>query len=286
MQKFTRSLTREIEIGGERVAVTLDAEGVTLRPVGSRRTPHTLSWVSVVCAAAQGHPSPDQIGQAVQALKKGAEKAPAAAPAAEAHHAPAAPAAEMRTNAASAPVPAGEAPAPAASAATSSGLDAVLARIDGWLAKHRAGFHAGLLPGATDAECDALASALGAPLPGDLRALLKWHNGQSAEVAGAFERNYFLLSTDQIAETNRDLTAEPRAGWKPGLIPFLDDEQDNYGCLDTTRPGTPVVESWHGKAEPTVTSPSLKAWLEDFAAAMEKGEYYEEPERGSFRKKS
>ena len=41
MQKFTRSLTREIEIGGERVGITLDANGVTLKPVGSRRPPHT-----------------------------------------------------------------------------------------------------------------------------------------------------------------------------------------------------------------------------------------------------
>src|SRR5262245_47295043 len=50
MQKFTRSLTREIEVGGERVAVTLDETGMTLRPVGARRPPHTLSWAQVLCA--------------------------------------------------------------------------------------------------------------------------------------------------------------------------------------------------------------------------------------------
>ena len=75
MQKFTRSLTREIEVGGERVAVTLDADGVVLRPVGSRRPPHTVTWAGVLCAAtAPAGPATDQVAQAVAALKKGGEK--------------------------------------------------------------------------------------------------------------------------------------------------------------------------------------------------------------------
>ncbi len=41
-----------------------------------------------------------------------------------------------------------------------------------------------------------------------------------------------------------------------------------------------------GQAEATVTAPSLTAWLEGFAAALEQGEYVEDPERGSFRRKS
>jgi cell wall assembly regulator SMI1 len=166
-----------------------------------------------------------------------------------------------------------------------TGLPSALAQIDAWLAKHRAGFHAGLLPGATDADCDALATVLGAPLPDDLRTLLKWHNGQSADVVGAFERNFCLLSTEQIAASKTDLKAEPRNGWKPGMIPIMDDDQDDYVCLDTTRPGTPVVECWRGQSEAKATAPSLTAWLEQFAAAIEKGEYVEDPERGGFRRR-
>ena len=124
MQKFTRSLTREIEIGGERVAVTLDADGVTLRPVGSRRPPHTITWPGVVCAAASpAAAGADQVAAAVAAIKKGGAKAPS-------ETAPVAPAADHAT-------------APA-----SSGISAALARIDSWLTKHRRGYHAGLLPGA------------------------------------------------------------------------------------------------------------------------------------------
>src|SRR4051794_34257710 len=79
MQKFTRSLTREIEVEGERVSVTLDETGITLRPVGSRRPPHTVSWIGVLCAAtAPTSHSLDQVAHAIAALKKGGDKGPAA----------------------------------------------------------------------------------------------------------------------------------------------------------------------------------------------------------------
>ena len=44
MQKFTRALTREVEIHGERYAVTLSEQGLSLRPVGSRKPPHEATW--------------------------------------------------------------------------------------------------------------------------------------------------------------------------------------------------------------------------------------------------
>jgi cell wall assembly regulator SMI1 len=44
MQKFTRALTREVELHGERYAVTLSEQGVSLRPVGSRKPPQEASW--------------------------------------------------------------------------------------------------------------------------------------------------------------------------------------------------------------------------------------------------
>ena len=37
MQKFARWLTREIEVSGVRLAVTLDQDGLNIRPVGSQR---------------------------------------------------------------------------------------------------------------------------------------------------------------------------------------------------------------------------------------------------------
>src|SRR5690348_16395442 len=83
MQKFTRALTREIEVGGERLAVTLSEEGISVRPVGARRPPHELSWAACVCAAtghpaAGAEPSSDEIAAAVKALKAGGAGKPAA----------------------------------------------------------------------------------------------------------------------------------------------------------------------------------------------------------------
>ena len=52
MQKFTRALTREIEVGGERLALTLSTEGVSVRLVGLRKPPLDLDWPSILCACA------------------------------------------------------------------------------------------------------------------------------------------------------------------------------------------------------------------------------------------
>src|SRR5208337_1297900 len=65
MQEFTRSLTREIQVDGERLAVTLDKEGLSIRPVGSRRPPSSLSWAACLCAAV-GNP-PDAAAELVAA---------------------------------------------------------------------------------------------------------------------------------------------------------------------------------------------------------------------------
>jgi len=36
VQKFTRPITREVEIGSERLAFTFGEQGIAVRPVGSR----------------------------------------------------------------------------------------------------------------------------------------------------------------------------------------------------------------------------------------------------------
>src|SRR5262245_16731940 len=123
MQKFTRALTREIEVGGERLAVTLAEDGVTIRPVGPRRPPHQMGWAAVVCAVtgklpAGAAPTKEEIDEALAALKAGASTTPAA------HKAVAPPAAHAAV--------VSEIPATPA-----AGVPSLLARLDAWLAKHR-----------------------------------------------------------------------------------------------------------------------------------------------------
>jgi cell wall assembly regulator SMI1 len=270
MQKFTRPLTREIELAGERLALTFSDEGIAARPVGSRKPPREISWGAVVClltgrpVTGGQTPTPEEIAAAIAALKKG-ETAKGTA-----------------KKGAVTPTPA---PADAGEETTGAGAVATfLNRLEQWLAKHRRRYLEGLLPGASAADLEACDAALGIPLPGDLRALLTWHNGQSTDFVGHLERNFDLLRASQIVDAKKALDAGDRAqtGWQPVWIPFLQDDADNCVCLDTGQEGVPVREFWQGRKDHPVVAPSLAAWLETFVTAVEKGEYHEDPERGTF----
>jgi cell wall assembly regulator SMI1 len=89
------------------------------------------------------------------------------------------------------------------------------------------------------------------------------------------------MSTREIADAKKELDAQPHEGWQHDWVPFLDDDNGNYLCLDLTSPGCPVRECWRGRSDHPVLAPSLSAWLADFVAALERGAYAEDPERGS-----
>ena len=278
MQQFTRSLTREIEVGGERLAVTLSKEGLSVRPVGGRRPPHTMSWQACLHACVTGtgrEPTTDEIHQALEAIKKGGPKPtdqgaasetatptsePSSAPPSEQ---PSPPASEQASSA----------PHTSAQAASARGdkTTLLLARLDQWINKHRERFQQALRPGASAAECDELAAALGQPLPEELRSLLSWHNGQNADVPGSFEQSWSLLSSQEIAQAKKELDAQPHEGWNKDWVPFLENESGDYRCLDLDKPGCPVLECWRGRADHPVIAPSLAAWLEAFVSALERG---------------
>jgi cell wall assembly regulator SMI1 len=154
-------------------------------------------------------------------------------------------------------------------------LPALLARLDAWLSEHRPRFAKMLLPGATPDNT----------LPEELRVWLAWHNGQSTDVPGAFVQSWHLLGTRRIAQLKKELDAEQSANWNSAWVPFLDDDNDNYVCLDTRQAGFPVRECWRGKQEHAVVADSLTAWVQQFMADLEKGAYVEDPERGEFYKK-
>lgn len=165
-----------------------------------------------------------------------------------------------------------------------------LARLEKWLAAHRKHYLAGLRSGASEKELHAMQAQLGVEVPEDLRALLAWHNGQSEEFIGKFEQDWILLGTDRIPDAYRDLLAGAVGngagnGFQPGWIPFLDDG-GNYVCVDANEPPGPVRAFWLGNKDHPVIAPSLGAWLAEFVAALEAGEYHEEPERGTLLRKT
>jgi cell wall assembly regulator SMI1 len=266
MQQFTRSLTREVEVGGERLAVTLGKEGISVRPVGGRRPPHKMTWEAWLCAcvAGGGEPSAERIQEAIKAVKAGGPK--------------------EAENPAPAAKKAAPEPAPAAPAAAPSGgadLKELLGRVDHWLSAHRQRFQKALQSGASSADLDALSAAVGKAAPEDLRTWLSWHNGQSADVPGAFEGSWNLMSAQGMAEAKKELDAQPHEGWQKDWLPFLEDDNGNYLCLDLGSPDLPVRECWRGRDDHPVVAPSLKAWLSEFVAGLERGAYAEDPERGT-----
>jgi hypothetical protein len=85
VQKFTRPITREIELGGERLALTFNEQGIAVRPVGSRKPPKEITWAGVLThmtgPAAGAPPSPEQISTAVEQLRgPGAKPTPKSEP--------------------------------------------------------------------------------------------------------------------------------------------------------------------------------------------------------------
>lgn len=80
MQKFTRPITREVEIGEDRLAFTFSEQGIAVRPVGSRKPPKEISWAALLThmtgPSAGAAPGPEQLSAALEQLRGPGAKPP------------------------------------------------------------------------------------------------------------------------------------------------------------------------------------------------------------------
>jgi cell wall assembly regulator SMI1 len=107
---------------------------------------------------------------------------------------------------------------------TAEATAAAISRYERLLEEGHAGCLAHLRPGATDAELDAAAQKIGAPIPEDLRVLWAWHNGtDSEEVAPdvTIASGNLLFSLDQACDYGRR--------WVEDDISAFGDESELHG---------------------------------------------------------
>ena len=161
-------------------------------------------------------------------------------------------------------------------------LPAILERLETWLAPHRPKIRAALSPGLDAEGIATLSKKLRRPVPEELAALLRWHNG-SKRGRGDLIWNYRLLGSIEIAEAVTTLRGHLSAGefedkldwWVDGWIPLLDNGSGDYICLDTVGSfdgqAGQLLQFFHDDAPRTIVAPHLEGWLGAATSAFELG---------------
>jgi len=160
-------------------------------------------------------------------------------------------------------------------------IEALIERLDRWLAANRPDYYALLQPGATDAELDAFEDEFSLKLPAAFRALYRWRNGQDKRSFAPLQWNRSFCTLAEVART-KDLLDDmiesdfddPRY-WRQGWVPFLHNGAGSYLCLDVAaedggQPGQ-LIEFWKQDEDRPVEYSSVEAWLAELVESMEAG---------------
>src|SRR5262249_50145471 len=162
-------------------------EGISLRPVGSRKPPTVTSWPRYLSLALgvtpeATEPSAEEVAETVKRLKSGggaakAEKSEKSG-GSEKQAEPQKTGEGERKGEAGGETEETEEPPSAGNSPVKEKIPALLARLERWLTAHRVRYLKNLRPGATPAEFAALEREIGVKVPDDLRTLLAWRNGE------------------------------------------------------------------------------------------------------------
>lgn len=165
-------------------------------------------------------------------------------------------------------------------------------RIEAWLQANDPDTLASLQPGATAEEIATTEAHLGVALPDDLRASYRIHDGQDDEAS--LIEGVELLSLARVRSewtvwkellddgTFEDTTSAPDGPirpdwWNARWIPLTYDGSGNHYCADLDpAPGGNVgqiITMWHDEEAREIVAPTFSAWLQQFAAELEAGEY-------------
>jgi cell wall assembly regulator SMI1 len=146
-------------------------------------------------------------------------------------------------------------------------VNELLAELDRWMRAHRADLYRKLNPPATDAQLRELEAETGMRLPEDLKALLRWKNGQPGDVLDTFHplTNEMFASSTSMITTMREMKELAKFGdidansWSAAWIPFMDNGGGNHSSVDL-KSGAIVFRD-HETQEIDKTHTSLRQWL-------------------------
>lgn len=164
-------------------------------------------------------------------------------------------------------------------------MDDLIGRLDGWLRAHRPAYHAALRPGLDGPGLAEFERSLGLPLPGELRALYAWRDGQDPACEEPLQDERFMgaesvASARAMLEGLREHGEFDETWWGPRWIPFLWDGGGDHICVDAGgsfggRAGQ-VLSFQHNDGCRLILYPSLRAWLGTFVASLEAGLWRQE----------
>jgi cell wall assembly regulator SMI1 len=160
-------------------------------------------------------------------------------------------------------------------------LEALIERLDRWLATNRPDYYALLQPGATDADLDAVETQFAVKLPAAFRELYRWRDGQDSMSFAPLQMNRSFMRLEDVARDKDMLDGmigfdfdDPKY-WRRGWVPFLHNGGGSYLCLDLVaedggHPGQ-LVGFWKQDEDRPVEFPSVEAWLADLVESAEAG---------------
>ena len=160
-------------------------------------------------------------------------------------------------------------------------VEALIGRLDRWLAANRPEYHAHLLPGVSGAQLDAFEGQFCLKLPDAFRQLYRWRNGHDQFRSESLVHNLMFSSLEDITR-QKDMMDdmigtdfEDPWWWRRSWVPFLENGAGDHLCVDLAAEdgGTPgqVLMFYHDWERRPILAPSLESWLADLVAAMEGG---------------
>ncbi len=160
-------------------------------------------------------------------------------------------------------------------------MEALIDRIDRWLAVNRPDYYALLQPRVSEGDLDAFESQLSLKLPEAFRRLYCWRNGQDPMSSASLQMNRSFLTLEEVANTKDMLDDmigydfEDLRHWRRGWIPFLHNGGGSYLCLDLAaedggHPGQ-LICYWKQDKDRPIEYPSVEAWLTNLVCMMESG---------------